>query len=413
MGAVLAPDDELGDHRVVMRRDRIALADAAVDAHRCRLPVGIGADRELDCSRRTQMHQRAGRGQKSAVRVLGIDPHFNCMATRGERVLQAGQPLAAGHAQLPLDQIQASDHFGDRMLDLQAGVHLHEVEGAAGIHDEFDRAGADIADRARRRHRCLAHGAALDLAQPGGRGFFDHFLMASLHRAVALEEIDGVAVRVGKDLDFNVAGAGGVFLDQYRIVAETGSGFAPARGEHRCEFTGFAHDAHALSAAAGTGLDQHRKADAIGFALKQGIVLIGIVIARNQRHAGLRHQPLRFGFEAHGGDGRGRRADEDQPVVLTGLGKGGVFRQKTIARMNRLRAASQGRLDDRVTAQIGLACRRRTDPDRFVAGARMAGVGIGIRVDRDRANAEPAGSGGNAAGDFATIGDQDLVEHGP
>ena len=81
--------------------------------------------------------------------------------------------------------------------------------------------------------------------------------------------------------------------------------------------------------------------------------------------------------------------------------------------MNRLRAASQGRLDDRVTAQIGLACRRRADPDRFVAGARMAGVGIGIGVDRDRANAEPAGGGGNTAGDFATIGDQDLVEHGP
>ena len=150
------------------------------------------------------------------------------MTTRGEHVLQAGQPLAAGHPQLPLDQIQASNHFGDRMLDLQAGVHLHEVEGAAGIHDEFDRAGSDIADCVRCSHRGLAHGAALGLAQPGGRGFFDHFLMASLHRAVALEEIDGVAVRVGKDLDFNMAGAGGVFLDQYRIVAETGGGFAPA-----------------------------------------------------------------------------------------------------------------------------------------------------------------------------------------
>ena len=150
------------------------------------------------------------------------------MATRGERVLQAGQALAAGHPQLPLDQIQAGDHFSHRMLDLQPGIHLHEVEGAAGIHDEFDRTGADIADRAGRRHCGLSHGAALGFAQPGRRGFFDDLLMASLHRAVALEEIDGVAVHVGKHLNLDMARAGGVFLDQYRIVAETCGGLAPA-----------------------------------------------------------------------------------------------------------------------------------------------------------------------------------------
>ena len=81
--------------------------------------------------------------------------------------------------------------------------------------------------------------------------------------------------------------------------------------------------------------------------------------------------------------------------------------------MNRLGAAAQGRLDDGITTQIGVARRRRADPDRFVAGAHMAGAGVGIGVDRHRANAEPAGGSGNAAGDFAAIGDQDLVEHGP
>ena len=308
-----------------MRRDRIALADAAVDAHGGRLPVSIGADRELDRRWRAQMDQLAGRGQKAAIRVLGIDPHFNRMAAHGERLLQAGQPLACCHAQLPLDQVQTGDHFGDRMLDLQPGVHLHEVEGAAGIHDEFDRAGADIADRAGRRDRRLAHGAALRLAQPGRGGFFDDLLMASLHRAVALEEIDGVAVRVGKDLDLDMARAGGVLLDQHRIVAETRCGFASARGEHGREFAGFSHDAHTLAATARTGLDQHRKADPVCLARQQGIVLIGIVITRNQRHAGLRHQALRFGLQAHGGDGRGRWSDKDQSGVVTGLGKGGVL----------------------------------------------------------------------------------------
>ena len=39
------------------------------------------------------------------------------------------QRLAGGDAQLPFDQVEAGDHLGHRMLDLQAGVHLHEIEG--------------------------------------------------------------------------------------------------------------------------------------------------------------------------------------------------------------------------------------------------------------------------------------------
>ena len=38
------------------------------------------------------------------------------------------QRLARGDANLLLDQVDAGDHFGDRMLDLNAGVDLDEVE---------------------------------------------------------------------------------------------------------------------------------------------------------------------------------------------------------------------------------------------------------------------------------------------
>ena len=43
-------------------------------------------------------------------------------------VLGLRQRLAGRDAQLPLHQIEAGDHLGHRMLDLQARVHLHEVE---------------------------------------------------------------------------------------------------------------------------------------------------------------------------------------------------------------------------------------------------------------------------------------------
>ena len=54
--------------------------------------------------------------------------------------------FAGGDAQLRLDQVDAGDGFGDRMLDLDAGVHLDEVELAVFVHQELDGAGVLVAD---------------------------------------------------------------------------------------------------------------------------------------------------------------------------------------------------------------------------------------------------------------------------
>ena len=54
------------------------------------------------------------------------------------------QRLAGGDADLRLDQVDAGDHFRDRMLDLDAGVHLDEVEVALLVDDELDGAGVVV-----------------------------------------------------------------------------------------------------------------------------------------------------------------------------------------------------------------------------------------------------------------------------
>ena len=63
------------------------------------------------------------------------------------------EPLAARDANLPVHQIDAGHHLGDRMLDLQPRVHLEEVEAAVLVEQELDRAGVGVADRARDRGR--------------------------------------------------------------------------------------------------------------------------------------------------------------------------------------------------------------------------------------------------------------------
>ena len=43
-------------------------------------------------------------------------------------VLRERQRLAGGDEQLRAHEIEAGDRFGDRMLDLQARVHLEKIE---------------------------------------------------------------------------------------------------------------------------------------------------------------------------------------------------------------------------------------------------------------------------------------------
>ena len=66
-----------------------------------------------------------------------------------------------------------------------------------------------------------------------GRGaFLQHLLVAALQRAVALAEMDGVALAVAEHLDLDVARLLQIFLEIDRVVAERGLGFG-ARGRER------------------------------------------------------------------------------------------------------------------------------------------------------------------------------------
>ena len=98
--------------------------------------------------------------------------------------------------------------------------------------------------------------------------------MPPLQRTVAFEQMNRAAVGVGEHLDLDVTGPRGVFLDQTLVVADTGGRLAPTGGQGLGEVLGGADLAHALAAAAGHGLDQHRIADLVGFGLQAGLGLV-------------------------------------------------------------------------------------------------------------------------------------------
>ena len=96
-------------------------ADARVDAHARPRRLAVDA-------------HGAGRRQEAGRGILGVQPRLDRMAARHELLLSQRQRLAGGDAQLLLDEVDAVDQLGHRMLDLQPRVHLEEEElaGVAG-----------------------------------------------------------------------------------------------------------------------------------------------------------------------------------------------------------------------------------------------------------------------------------------
>ena len=82
----------------------------------------------------------------------------------------------------------------DGMLDLEPGVHLEEEELAAVVEEELARPGALVADRARRAAGRPRSGGDGPRADGGRRRLLEDLLVAPLERAVALAEVDAVAV---------------------------------------------------------------------------------------------------------------------------------------------------------------------------------------------------------------------------
>ena len=295
-------NDQLGNHRIIERRNHIALPDAGVNTQ--------FAVRKLHGLRHVQIIEFAGRWQKSFFRIFCIDTRLNRMTVDGELMLQLRQTLASRYAQLPFHQIGAGNHLRHRVLDLQPCVHLHEIKAAVLIRDELDRSCAHIRHCFGSSDRCSTHRLTTFCTHAGRRRLFQYFLVTTLHRAIALEQADAVAVRISKNLNFDMARTGQIFFDQNTLIAKTIFRFPLAGRQGISEIFRARHHAHAFAATASTGLEQHGITDLIGLPLKKYRILIVTVIAGYQGHLRFFHQRLGCGFGTHRTNSRGWRADE-------------------------------------------------------------------------------------------------------
>ena len=153
-----------------------------------------------------------GDGRKFLRRVLGVDAALDRVPAPLDRVLRERERLARRDADLLGDEVEAGDLLGDAVLDLQARVHLEEVELAVLVQ-HLDGAGVHVAARDRDLHRGFAHRAPGRVGDRRRRRLLDQLLVPALRRAVAVAEVHGVAVRVAEDLELDVPRPGQVALD--------------------------------------------------------------------------------------------------------------------------------------------------------------------------------------------------------
>jgi hypothetical protein len=92
----------------------------------------------------------AGVGAEVVLRILGGDPALQGGTDRMDGALvgktEIGQRLTARDAHLRLHEVDAGDLLGDRVLDLDARIHLDEAVTSVVTQQELDGAGARVAD---------------------------------------------------------------------------------------------------------------------------------------------------------------------------------------------------------------------------------------------------------------------------
>src|SRR5690606_7140164 len=175
-----------------------------------------------------------------------------------ERILVQRTPLR--NENLAAHDIDARDFLGYRMFDLNPRIHFDEkpIAGFA-VDEELDRARVRVFYFACDFQRGVAKGGGDGGIEAGAGRLFDDLLVASLDRAVAFVEVQEVAVRIGEDLDFDVAGAADEALQEDRSVPERAARLGLRFLQEFFQVVRVADHAHPAPAAAEGRLDDQRK----------------------------------------------------------------------------------------------------------------------------------------------------------
>jgi hypothetical protein len=145
----------------------------------------------------------------------------------------------------------------DGMLDLDARVDLDEVVTTELVDEELSSACIAVAD-ALGELNCVAENSLTSfLGKVKGRSDLDDLLMTALYRAVALKEMNYISLRVGKNLDLDMAGTLEEPFDEDSSIAKSGLGFRHGTFKRVLELRLLPNDTHSASSSSHSSLNDN------------------------------------------------------------------------------------------------------------------------------------------------------------
>src|SRR6266481_10027631 len=397
---VLAKRDELGNERVIVGRDHSFGISRGIHAH-------------AETSGHMESLDPAG-GRRELFRMLGIDAALNGVSALAFTV-NPGNYLtdfgASRQQDLRFHQINAGDHLGDRMLDLDSRIHLNKVQAAVFIHQELYGAGVDVTNFRERLFQLLSDICAHGLGHARGRRFFQQFLVTPLNAAFALAQADHVAMGVSQHLKFNMARALNELLHVKIAVAEGCGSFRLGRVEQRLKFRFAADHAHAAPAAAGGRFYDHRVADLRGPLTRFFGRADHPIGSGENRNIGTLHRLARFFLFPHQPDDLRWRPNELDLRTLTYLGEVGVLAQQPIAGMDGVNIGDFRRADHCGNIEIALRRAWRANADGFIGKTDVQRVAVSVTIDRHRLNTQLFARANHTQRNFTPVCNQYFLEH--
>src|SRR5579875_884355 len=263
-------------------------------------------------------------GTEIIVCIFRRDTALYGMSAKLNLVLLYPQRQAGCDTNLLFYQIGTGDKFSDRVLDLQAGIHFHEIVTVRLVHQEFERASVAIANLHDRIDSLLANFGAQFRRQVWAGRFFEHFLIATLARAIALAQMDAMPEIIDQHLDLDMACLRQVALKVDPIVAESLAGLVLCKRKRALKILLALHQTDTASTTASSSLEHQGKADEMR-------CLDGLVQraqdrrTRQHRHAHLSHSFGCCNVNAHIWHGIGGLANKRNVSVRADFGETGVL----------------------------------------------------------------------------------------
>src|SRR5581483_10405367 len=377
--------------------------------HSLRIRGGVNANSRSPGGMKSGDLARRGR---ELLRMFRIDPAFDCMPAMHDGAMQdAVHALAHRQQDLAFHQVDIRHHLRDRVLHLDARIHLDEVEAAVLVHEELNRPGIDVADLGEGSAEHAANFLAQFRGDLGGGRFLQQFLMAALNAALTLTQTDYVSVRVSQNLEFNMAWVFDIFFHVQVAVSECRRRFRLCRLIKRGQSVLATHYAHPAASAPGRRLNNYRKADLT-------CPLQGLAIgsnnsfgARQNGHARLLHRCPGLFLFSHQANDFGRRPNKFNAAGLAHFGKVRVLREQAVTGVDGFNIRDLRGADHRGDIQITLRELRWPDADGLVSEAHRQGVTVGFAVNGDRPDPQLFAGANDSQGDFAAIRNQYFLKH--